>query len=218
MRIYSIFQSVDGEVNAFGQGAFTTFVRFVGCNLACKYCDTKYARDSQGQEMSVEEVLQKVKDIGCRKVTITGGEPLYQADELFKLTKRLFHAGYSVSIETNGSYSIQGYGVGSWVVDYKLSTSGMLKFMKEEVHRKLVVNDFVKFVLSNEEDYQEALVVKERLQEAGCHAKFAFSPVYEVLSPAALVEWLSRDKVFDCLVNIQLHKIIWPDCGEGDER
>jgi 7-carboxy-7-deazaguanine synthase len=38
VNLYSIFPSIDGEVNLYGQGRLTTFIRFAGCNIKCSYC------------------------------------------------------------------------------------------------------------------------------------------------------------------------------------
>ena len=61
MKVYSIFHSFDGEVNLFGQGAQSIFIRFAGCNLKCRGCDTEYALDpAKGQEMSVWQIMEKL--------------------------------------------------------------------------------------------------------------------------------------------------------------
>lgn len=116
MKIHSIFPSIDGEVNLYHQGRLAVFIRFSGCNCRCFYCDTKYAWDiNSGAEMTVEEVMRAVRKFGIKKVTITGGEPLLRQDELFELTRKLYRDNYEVSIETNGSLPLYGYGVG-WLI------------------------------------------------------------------------------------------------------
>ncbi|MDR3075455.1 MAG: radical SAM protein, partial [Candidatus Methanoplasma sp.] len=42
-------------------GAPTYFVRTVGCNLRCKWCDTTYAWDG-GRDMPVDEIMEMVGD------------------------------------------------------------------------------------------------------------------------------------------------------------
>ena len=217
MKIYEIFVSLDGEVNAFHQGCITTFIRLAGCNLrpGCTYCDTQYAMDpDSGTEMPVGEIVAKVKELGGNKVTITGGEPLMQAVELFSLTKKLWHEHFKISVETNGTYLPIGCGVGSWVVDFKLPSSGNYDKMKHDIFVDLTKLDYVKFVIMDENDYLTAIREKNYLQSIGCHANFAFSPMF---GPQAtpineikhkLVEWLIRDKVFDAIVNVQIHKLL----------
>jgi len=219
MRVSNIFLSIDGEVNIYHQGVFTVFVRLAGCNLKCSYCDTSYSRDSNsGTDMDIDKVVHKIESFGCKKVTITGGEPMMQSASVLGLTRILWEKGYKLSIETNGTSPLVGFNVDCWVVDYKLSNSGIEKQIDNDIYRKLHPTDFVKFVLGNKNDYKEALAIKKTLQKTGCCAVFAFSPMHKVLDPSQLVSWLKKDKVFDCVINLQLHKYIWPNCGKGEER
>ena len=49
LDVYSVYNSIDGEVNGFnGIGECTTFIRLKGCNLKCPYCDTQYANVGDG--------------------------------------------------------------------------------------------------------------------------------------------------------------------------
>jgi len=225
VKIYSIFNSIDGEVNHFHQGRFTTFIRFAGCtfagdNIHCKYCDTKYAQHpDSGFDMSVNEVVKRVKEIGCKKVTITGGEPLAQREDLYKLVMKLSSLCYSISLETNGSYACEDINADSIIMDWKLSNSGIpTKYMHHEHFLYLIEDDFVKFVIGSSLDYEEALIVKKKLKKEGCVATFAFSPVYKKLNPTVLFGWMQKDKVFDVIINLQLHKIMWPKTKVGVEH
>ena len=65
----------------------SSFLRLYDCNLRCVYCDTTY---SYGDEVdyevqSVEDVADALRQMGNRYITITGGEPLLQADEVEQL-------------------------------------------------------------------------------------------------------------------------------------
>lgn len=208
MKIYSIFPSIDGEVNSYHQGVVSTFIRFSGCQLSCSYCDTRYAlKISDGKEMSLDEIMEEVEKIGIRKITITGGEPLLQKDDFFHLTKRLWHDKYKFTVETNGSISLVGYGVSSWIVDYKLPSSGEYLSMKDEIFFDLRANDFVKFVIKNRNDYNTALDAMDKFRDKGCQAKFAFSPMFGEIDTEDLVNWMVEDRI-DAILNLQLHKII----------
>lgn len=211
MRIYSIFNSIDGEVNKWGQGTFSTFIRFSGCNLACSFCDTEYARDyMSGAHMDIEEVMQKVKEIGCKKVTITGGEPLLQAG-IIPLVSELLKEEYLVSIETNGSIFPPSYNSVNLIMDYKLPSSGMESSMILPAFYKLKPDDYVKFVVGSDEDHKRMIQVIYLLRQNNCSANIAVSPVHSMFPADKLVEKLQEDKIFDCQVNLQLHKYIWPD-------
>ena len=62
MRIAEIFRSLQGEGRL--TGVESMFVRFSGCNLRCRFCDTRYASWSpKGEELSLAEVLSRVADL-----------------------------------------------------------------------------------------------------------------------------------------------------------
>lgn len=222
MKINSVFKSINGEINRFHQGSICTFIRLQGCSLKCSYCDTLYSRDpEQGQEMTIEEVVSAVKDLKCKTITITGGEPLMQMDELLKLTNALFrHGGYKISIETNGSFLIpfdlfQGV---YWVIDYKGPSSGCENKMLMENFLWSRAIDIVKFVIKDDEDFNKACDVIDAIQRNRVYSMtpiFAFSPMFAYreadYSPAVLVDKLKQKEGYENLqitVNLQLHKII----------
>ena len=66
------------------------FVRLAGCDLRCTWCDTAYAF-SEGQKMSIDDVLQQVEEYGSPLVEVTGGEPLLQED-VYPLMERCSRA------------------------------------------------------------------------------------------------------------------------------
>lgn len=209
MRISEIFQSIDGEVNQFYQGRLTTFIRFAGCNLKCRYCDTPQGHQS-GTEMSVEEVFKKVEELGCPNVTITGGEPLEQKEDFLALTQLLADFEYLISVETNGSKELDGF-VDCWVVDYKLEFPDK---MNTPSMVALAAQDWIKIVVGSKQDYDRAVKVKNDLQDRGCQANFAFSPLFDPtgkvgISVPDLVKWLCKDGQWDVIVNVQIHKLVF---------
>jgi len=221
MIINEIFTSIDGEVSRFHQGTMSTFIRFAGCNLKCPYCDTQYAQQNwQGKEYSVEEVLDKVQEIGCKKVTITGGEPLLQKDELLLLIRNLYSKGYKITVETNGSIAIPPAFVFEldidgcpeefcWAVDYKL---WCWEKMITRNYLFLNENDWIKFVLQSPQEYVLAKETIGLLRDKGCRARMALSPAFGMFDPVELILMIKNDRFWDVTVNLQLHKIIWsPD-------
>ena len=84
MLINEIFHSIQGESTL--SGFPFIFIRFQGCNLRCRYCDTKGSLDtSSGKEMSISEILSEINKYKCKNVLVTGGEPLQQKVELIEL-------------------------------------------------------------------------------------------------------------------------------------
>lgn len=72
-KVVEIFSSINGEGTRAGQLA--VFVRMQGCNLNCTYCDTKWANeaDAKFHWTSTEEILELLRSMEIKNVTITGG-------------------------------------------------------------------------------------------------------------------------------------------------
>jgi 7-carboxy-7-deazaguanine synthase len=199
MKISEIFRSIQGEGRS--QGLITTFVRLSGCNLDCRWCDTPYAREG-GKEVPVEDVLRAVEFLPCRRVCITGGEPLLQLGEVTELAKRLHGAGYHVEIETNGTIDfspLQPYA--SICMDVKCPSSG------EESDLSLLSRighgDSVKFVVGDAGDLAYAR------QVMGSHpvrGEFLVSPVHG--ADAGALARLVLDWNLPARFQVQLHKIL----------
>ena len=113
-----IFASFQGE--GLYVGEYQIFLRFAGCNLSCKYCDSPQAleipktfkdhnKQIQNNPIGVRNLLEIVSD--CKKgknyihsVSITGGEPLLQVDFLKNFLPELKKAGNKTYLETNGAF------------------------------------------------------------------------------------------------------------------
>ncbi len=97
-KISEIFKSIQGE-GAY-QGRNQVFVRFFGCNLSCRFCDTK---PEYYQEKTLDQVIREIYSYqDYHSVSLTGGEPLLQAAFLKALAHELKAAGKLVYLETNG--------------------------------------------------------------------------------------------------------------------
>ena len=86
------------------------FVLFLqGCPLRCKFCHNPDTwRTEGGEEYTVEEMVSKIlryrNYIKSGGVTISGGEPLRQAEFCLALTRALHEEGIHVAIDTSGIY------------------------------------------------------------------------------------------------------------------
>lgn len=210
MQVSEIFYSIQGETSYAGRPCI--LVRLAGCNLDCSYCDTRYARHG-GTTMTVDDIVQKVAEHTVRLVMVTGGEPLLQ-DETPELTRRFISKGHTVLVETNGSLDV---GVipeeAVRIVDMKCPDSGMADRMLLSNLDKVRNRDEVKFVISSRKDYLWAkeLARKHSLPQ---RATVLLSPTHGVLEPRELAGWILEDQ-FDCVMQLQLHKIIWPEKQRG---
>ncbi len=209
MKVNEIFKSIQGESSYAGLPC--SFIRTTGCNLRCSYCDTKYAFEV-GEELSVEMILERIKDYKCDLVEITGGEPLLQKD-IYSLTERLLEGGYRVLVETNGSIDI---GRLDWrvvkILDLKCPDSGESHRMRWENLGKLKPHDEVKFVLSSRKDYDWAKgIIRKYHLEDRC---ILLSPVFSLLEPEKLASWILQDNL-SARLQLQLHKYIWGPMRRG---
>lgn len=120
-----IFHTLQGEGVSAGVPAI--FVRASLCNLHCVWCDTdytwnwegtpwphqrdadpaytKFKKEEQILELAEAELAAAITEHPCRRLVVTGGEPLLQQEELTSLLRLLREHGepWVVEIETNGT-------------------------------------------------------------------------------------------------------------------
>ena len=210
MEVTEIFASIQGESTL--QGLPCVFVRLTGCNLNCRYCDTSYAR-AGGSLTGKDEIIQKVTGFSIPFVCITGGEPLLQK-ETPSLAYGLLDLGFMVSIETNGTIDASPLHQNVHrIIDIKCPGSGEAgKTFPDNLDQRRD-NDEFKFVLTDYDDFAYARnFVRDHDLLPG--ATVLFSPVFTVLDPALLTEWII-DELPDVRLNLQLHRYIWPSIQRG---
>ena len=211
LTVNEIYQSVQGEST--WAGLPCVFVRLTFCDLRCTYCDTEYAF-YEGNKMTLEEIVDKVRDFGCPLVEVTGGEPLLQPN-CVPLLARLCDAGFTVLLETSGSHDIAPVDARVHrIMDLKTPSSG-------ECGRNLYANiahlterDEVKFVVGSREDYEWT---REKMREHDLAAKVGavlLSPVFGKISPSDIVAWMLEDKL-PARFQLQMHKFIWEPRARG---
>ena len=199
MKISEIFPSIQGEGR--GQGRVTTFARLAGCNLRCRWCDTRYAWDG-GEEMSVEAIATAVRDIGIRRVCITGGEPLLQGDELSELLAILAEEQYEIEIETNGTIDPSPYRRYATIcMDVKCPASGEESDLT--LLSRLGPRDAVKFVVSDLEDLRYMVGI---ITHFPTEAELIVSPVHG--TDLRLAADFVLDRRLPVRLQVQLHKIV----------
>lgn len=119
--VREVFSSIQGE--GIYVGVRQIFLRFTGCNLNCAYCDTNETQNNQEDMFRVEiepgqgkfanyrnpisseeliKIIMKLKPEIHHSLSLTGGEPLLQADFLEELLP-LFNRSCPVFLETNGT-------------------------------------------------------------------------------------------------------------------
>jgi 7-carboxy-7-deazaguanine synthase len=207
LKINEIFHSIQGESTLVGLA--TVFVRTSGCHLRCHYCDTQYAY-YDGKQMSVEDIVDKVKSFGAQNVCITGGEPLLQKD-IHLLMSRLCDAKYQVSLETSGDLQCDLVDPRvRKIIDIKTPDSGEGQAFDPENLKLSGVNTEFKFVICSESDFlwAENFVAQHLADSASV---ILYSPSFGAVQPQWLAEKILHSKS-SARLQLQLHKYIWsPD-------
>ncbi|WP_201554309.1 7-carboxy-7-deazaguanine synthase QueE [Psychrobacter immobilis] len=220
LRLTEIFYSLQGE--ALTSGLPTIFVRLTGCPLRCVYCDTEYAFTG-GERQSLETIIETIKSYPCKRICLTGGEPLAQPNAI-ELMKRLLSDGYEISLETAGALTVANVPKAvSKVMDLKTPSSGEVDKNLWSNLDHLTQHDQIKFVIMNRTDYDwaKAMLIEHELNDLV--GTVWFSPMFNVaedidddgspdvpLLARELAEWMLADAL-PVRFQLQLHKIIWAD-------
>jgi len=203
LRINEIFYSIQGESSRIGMP--TVFVRLTGCPMRCSYCDTAYAFHD-GQQKEIEEIIQEIKKFDTNYVTVTGGEPLAQKN-CIDLMNQLCELGYQVSLETGGALDIKDvHSKVKIILDVKTPKSNEDKNNFWPNLAKIKLNDEIKFVIQDFEDFSWSVDIIEKYQLN--QNQILFSPVYNVLANEQLAEWILKHQL-NVRLQLQLHKILW---------
>ncbi len=121
MLVSEIFYSIQGEGEL--AGVPSVFIRTSGCNLRCRWCDTPYASwNPEGEEMSVDQILDRVGKFPARHGVLTGGEPMI-ARGIRELAAGLRARGMHITIETAGTVSPAGIACDLASISPKLANS-----------------------------------------------------------------------------------------------
>ena len=211
-RIAETFYSIQGEGATAGLPAI--FVRLQGCTVGCGWCDTKYSwNPAAGREVDLPALLDEVAAFPCRRVVVTGGEPL-ESSLFAALTAALTARGYVVEVETSGTRppaAETATGI-QWNVSLKLSGSGVpegTRVNPAAIRAFLGRDAWWKFVVSEPGEIGEVLRLAER---------FALPRERVLLQPeglraeelAARTPWLVEAcKAHGFRFSPRLHILIW---------
>lgn len=220
MKINEIFYSIQGE--GIFLGLSMIFIRTTGCNLRCRWCDTTYAYEA-GEELSISEIIERLKAYHTRDLCLTGGEPLTQEDTPV-LIEELIKNGYTVYLETNGSIflgNLPSLEAIKLSMDIKCPSSGEEQKMNLSNLDLLGSGDQIKFIIVDDIDYDYA---RDFLEKHKISSKCAiiFTPCWlspdDLTDKAYTLRKLTERVLSDGLsvrVLPQLHKLVWPEKASG---
>lgn len=216
-KISEVFDSIQGEGLYLGERQI--FVRFFGCNLSCRYCDTNM---NSFLEYLPEELFNELRiyNKDYHSVSLTGGEPLLQKDFLKETLKLIHENNLKSYLETNGTLPEALDEVIDYVdiiaMDLKLpSSTGLGNFW--EAHRSFLKiatkkEVFIKTVIcesTKEEDLLEGLRVISEVARNSILILQPDSGVSDLVLNKKLDDFKNicrRERVTTCVIP-QVHKI-----------
>ncbi|MDD3927928.1 MAG: 7-carboxy-7-deazaguanine synthase QueE [bacterium] len=239
-----VFSSIQGE--GLYAGVRQVFLRLSGCNLRCRYCDTPETRevpsmvrierkpaggefDEYPNPITIDHMAEMLLKIyGRRKLhhslSITGGEPLLQADALMELLPHLRDEGVRIYLETNGTLpdAMRRLAPVADIVamDIKLETAAGVK-VPHEVHRRFIeeargTNLFLKMVITAGTDCVEFMDTVKWLSEFAVDIPLVLQPVTPFgdirgwLPPQMLITYMdAASEILETVRAIpQMHKLL----------
>ncbi|MCL5036347.1 MAG: 7-carboxy-7-deazaguanine synthase QueE [Chloroflexi bacterium] len=200
--LIEIFDSFQGEGTLLGVRQL--FLRFAGCNRNCIYCDTK--KDPSDRGYSVEglgsihgvrflpnpvsktELLDVVKAMfsHCHhSISLTGGEPLLQANFLAEFLPDIAGLNIPVYLETNGTLPDELEEVLTYIdyiaMDIKLPSATGEKLDWNDTERFLKLSRskqaMVKMVITGSTDLDEILMGAEMVSNISPETPLIIQPV-----------------------------------------
>jgi len=211
MKVSEIFYSIQGESTFAGKPC--ACIRLAGCDLRCSYCDTEYAF-SGGRDLSISEILKSIDNFPARLALVTGGEPMLQP-AVHDLFRELLGTGYTVLVETGGHVSLEEVDPRVHkIMDFKCPSSRMESRNNYSNIHCLTSRDELKFVVGDRRDFRWACDLIQQNRESLKVGNILFSPVHVKVSFQSLAEWILSCGL-DVRLQLQLHKIIWPDIKRG---
>jgi 7-carboxy-7-deazaguanine synthase len=171
--------------------------------------------------LTLDEIVERVQEIGCPVVELTGGEPLAHRNA-FRLAERLVLEGYTLLVETSGSEDISPLPDGVHVImDLKCPGSGESSKNRWENLSHLDGGDEIKFVVKDRVDYEWS---RDTILEHGLDRRIRdgtlrallISPVWGEEGPDLedLARWILEDGL-PVRMQTQLHKHIWGPLTKG---
>jgi 7-carboxy-7-deazaguanine synthase len=222
MLVNEIFKSICGEGTELGQIA--VFVRFTGCDMRCAYpCDTQYSFEG-GERYTVEELVEKIKSFGVKRIFWTGGEPMLNEEGMREVVKLLPRCdGWFHILQTNGKHLVDPALLKSLdivSIDFKGPSAGPQAISNEEVIRHALTEAYratqIKFLVGDQADYDFA---KEKIRQFSEDEHLADPFITYVIGPIGglnmkeLAEKVLADEYLGTHANVrvgaQVHKLLW---------
>ncbi len=209
-KIAEIFESIQGE--GIYTGVRQVFVRFFGCNLTCSYCDTELTTFREYSVAGLMEALAAFRDY--HSLSLTGGEPLCQAEFLQIFLSRFKKVDNRVYLETNGTLVHELVKVLDFIdivaMDMKLPSSGSgvpwWKVHEEFLSLAKDKDVFVKMVVTDHTLPQDMLAARDVIRRVKPDVPVVLQPEWGGDSEALYLRMMAfqRDLADVGIINVHL--------------
>lgn len=227
LLVNEIFETIQGEGSYTGTPSI--FVRLQGCPVGCPWCDTKHTWDVLPEkQVRADIILLKSADsptyfktssnallalldeqgYSANHIVITGGEPCMY--DLTELTSKAIAKGFSVQIETSGTYEIKSH-ADTWVtVSPKINMKAGMPILSQAMQRANEIKHPI--AMQKHVDELDALLISENMPtRATRNRDSAQALVY--LQPISQQVRATELAVSTCIernwrLSVQLHKYI----------
>ena len=138
------FYTIQGE--GFHSGKPAYFIRLGGCDVGCRWCDSKESwNPDRFPPVPIEDIVRDAVATPAKAIVITGGEPMnYPLDPLCMLLKQ---SGMEIYVETSGSSHLSG------IFDWVCLSPKRNKPPKEEF---FMIADELKVIIEDTKDFEWA--------------------------------------------------------------
>jgi organic radical activating enzyme len=187
------FYTLQGEGFHMGKAAY--FIRIGGCDIGCRWCDTKISWNATIHPLADEnELVEKIKEYPAKAVVVTGGEPTTYNLEYLCQTLKIFNI--ETYLETSGAYPLTG----QW--DWICLSPKKNQHPQQEFYDKA---DELKVIIFEEEDF---LWAEENAQKVNSKCKLYLQPEWSMHKEwtPRIIDYVKQNPRWQ--ISIQAHKFM----------
>lgn len=222
-KTLEIFRSIQGEGKY--AGVTQVFVRFFECNMHCVWCDTPHSigdTTRKYDEKDLEDVCANIDSLydGVHSVSLTGGEPLLQADAIKAMIPHFKAKEQKTYLDTNGTLPdelkkvIDGIDIIAMDIKLPSSTETCAYWDEHQEFIKIARNKdlFIKTVISSKTDMKDVLRAAEIVAAIDPEILFILQPNYFDMQNGVVKRCTVAQEVCRDLKNVrilpQMHKML----------
>ncbi len=188
------FYTIQGEGYHTGKAAY--FIRIGGCDIGCRWCDTKISWDLDIHSLAnTDDIIEKVKQSEAKSVVVTGGEP--STYDLSYLSEKAKENNIETFIETAGVNELTG----KW--DWICLSPKKQKPPVASVYKNA---DELKVIIFNVEDFDWA---EECSKQVSGNCKLYLQPEWSRrdVNTVKIINYIKSNPKWS--LSVQLHKYLF---------